>query len=509
MKRGNVKAIALVAMCFALFMANLDDTVVNVALPKIQMSLDSGVSGLQWVINAYTLTAASLLMTSGTLGDIYGRKRVLLTGLVIFTISSVICGFAPSLEVLIAGRILQGVGAAALIPSTLAIVADTFPDPKEQTFAIGIWSAVSGLAFIAGPVLGGLLVDTLGWQSVFFLNIPMGAIAFALTSRAVKESKSLHKQRLDVPGLLLSIVLLACLAYAFTEGNTGGGRSLLGVAALSFLGFLWVESRSRHPMLPLPLFKNPTFAIVNVVSVLLLFTLVGLLFMFSLFLQQVQGYSAAAAGLRFLPLNGAFAIALLCSGWFAARLGWRTTITVGLVVAGLATLSFLRINADTEYRAIAPNLVLSGFGAGLALAPLTAAAMSTVISSQVGIASAILSTSNRLGGVLGVALQGTIFSQQLREELGRLLTSWGLPSNLQEQIIANALHGSSKVPDDLPASISPLALQQATNNAFVSGMHAVVLVAAIALLMGAVLVLTFVAPTFKQATKKSPLLIKR
>lgn len=509
MKRGNVKAIALVAMCFALFMANTDDTVVNVALPKIQMSLDSGVSGLQWVINAYTLTTASLLLTSGTLGDIYGRKRVLLVGLVIFTFSSLICGFAPSLEVLIAGRILQGVGAAALIPSTLAIVADTFPDPQEQTFAIGIWSAVSGIAFIAGPVLGGFLVDTLGWQSVFFLNIPMGVIAFALTSRAVKESKSLHKQRLDVPGLLLSIVLLACLAYAFTEGNTGGGRSLLGFAALSFLGFLWVESRSRHPMLPLPLFKNPTFAIVNVVSVLLLFTLVGLLFMFSLFLQQVQGYSAAAAGLRFLPLNGAFAIALLCSGWFAARLGWRTTITVGLVVAGLATLSFLRISADTEYRAIAPNLVLSGFGAGLALAPLTAAAMSTVISSQVGIASAILSTSNRLGGVLGVALQGTIFSQRLREELSRLLTSWGLPSNLQEQIITNALHGGSKVPNDLPTSISPLALQQATNNAFVSGLHAVVLVAAIALLMGAVLVLTFVAPTFKQATKKSPLLIKR
>ncbi|WP_052672354.1 MFS transporter [Aliterella atlantica] len=509
MKRGSVKAIALVAMCCALFMANLDDTVVNVALPKIQMSLDSGVSGLQWVVNAYTLTAASLLLTSGTLGDIYGRKRVLLVGLVIFTISSLICGFAPNLEILIAGRVLQGVGAAALIPSTLAIVTDTFPDPQEQTKAIGIWSAVSGIAFIAGPVLGGLLVDTLGWQSVFFLNIPMGAIAFALTVRAVKESKGLRDRRLDVPGLLLSIVILACLAYAFTEGNTGGSGALLIFAGISFGSFLWVESRTAYPMLPLPLFKNPTFAIVNVVSVLLLFTLVGLLFMFSLFLQQVQGYSAAAAGLRFLPLNGAFAIALLCSGWFAARLGWRSAITVGLVLAGVATLSFLRISPNTEYRAIVSTLVISGFGAGLALAPLTAAAMSTVISSQVGIASAILSTSNRLGGVLGVALQGTIFSQQLTSELGRLLTSWGLPANLQEQIIANALHGGNKIPANLPPSISPQALQQATNEAFVSGLHAVVLVGSIALLVGAVLVLTFVAPNFNQSAEKSPLLVKR
>lgn len=509
MKRGNVKAIALVAMCFALFMANTDDTVVNVALPKIQMSLNSGVSGLQWVVNAYTLTAASLLLTSGTLGDMYGRKRVLLVGIVIFTISSLICGFAPNLEILIAGRILQGVGTAALIPSTLAIVTDTFPEPQEQVKAIGIWSAVSGIAFIAGPVLGGVLVDTLGWQSVFFLNIPMGAIAFLLTVRAVKESKSLHAGRLDVPGLLLSIVTLACLAYAFTEGNTGEAKLLVILAGVSFCSFLWVEAHSPYPMLPLPLFKNPTFAIVNVVSVLLLFALVGLLFMFSLFLQQVQGYSAAAAGLRFLPLNGAFAIALLCSGWFAARLGWRNAITVGLVLAGIATLSFLRISADTEYRAIASNLVISGFGAGLALAPLTAAAMSTVVSSQVGIASAILSTSNRLGGVLGVALQGTIFSQQLRENLGRSLTSWDFPAKLQEQIIVNALHGSSKVPSNLPANISPIALQQATNEAFVSGLHAVVLVGAIALLLGALLVMTFVAPNFNQAAKKSPVLVKR
>lgn len=432
MNRGRVKAIILGAMCFALFMANLDDTVMNVALPKIQTSLDSGVSGLQWILNAYTLSAASLVLTSGTLGDIYGRKRVFLAGLVIFTIASFICGLAPNLGILIAGRTLQGIGAASLVPSSLAILADTFPKPDEKAKAIDIWSAVSGIALVAGPVLGGLFVDTLGWQSVFFLNVLLGAIAFVVTSRILRESKNPSQQRLDVPGLVFSVVLLASLTYALTEGNAGVWRSpllvlLLVVAGLSLLGFLVIESRSSHPMLPLHLFSNPTFAIVNVVSVLVFFTLVSLLFIFSLFLQQVQGYSAAAAGLRFLPLNGAFVIASLVSGWFAARLGWRFAITAGLLLAGVATFSFIGISADTEYGAIIWKLVLSGFGGGLTLAPLAAVAMSCTPPTQAGIASAVLNTSNRLGGVLGVALQGTIFTQRLASDLARSLIAWGVP----------------------------------------------------------------------------------
>lgn len=502
----RVKAITLTTMAFVLFMANLDDTVMNVALPKIQTSLGSGVSELQWILNAYTLSAASLILTSGTLGDIYGRKRVFLGGLVVFTIASVVCGLAPNLGILIAGRALQGIGAAALVTITLSILTDTFPEPKERAKALGIWAGVSGLALVAGPVLGGLLVDTVGWQSVFFLNVPLGAIAFVVSSRVVRESKNPSKQRLDVPGLVLSIILLASLTYALTEGNAGVWRSplivlLLAVAGLSLLGFLIVESHSSHPMLPLHLFKNPTFAVVNVVSVLVFFTLVSLLFIFSLFLQQVQGYSAAAAGLRFLPLNGAFVIASLVSGWFAARLGWRFTITAGLLLAGVTTLSFIRISADTEYGAIMWILVLSGFGGGLTLAPLTAAAMSTVLPTQAGIASGVLNTSNRLGGVLGIALQGTILTQWLASDLKRSLMAWGLPSNLQQRLIADALHGGVNLHRDLPASISPVALHQAINNAFVSGLHAAVFVASVALLAGAFLILAFVPPTFNRRSK--------
>ncbi|MBW4454718.1 MAG: MFS transporter [Nostoc indistinguendum CM1-VF10] len=513
MNQDRVKAVTLAAMCFALFMANLDDTVMNMALPKIQTSLGSGLSGLQWILNAYTLPAASLVLPSGTLGDIYGRKRVFLSGLVIFTIASVICGFAPSLSILIAGRALQGIGAAALVPGSLSIIADTFPEPKEKAKALGIWAAVSGLALVAGPVLGGLLVDTLGWQSVFFLNLPLGAIAFRVTSRVVRESKDPNRQRLDLPGLLLSVIFLGSLTYALTEGNAGLWRSpliilLLMVAGLSLVAFLFVESRSSHPMLPLSLFQNSTFTVVNIVEILVFFTLVSLLFIFSLFLQQVQGYSATAAGLRFLPMNGAFVIASICSGWFASRFGWRFTITTGLILASIATFSLIRINANTEYGVILWSLILSGFGSGLTLAPLAAVGLSSAPSTKVGIASAVINASNRLGNILGVAIQGTILTQQLASNLARSLSTWGLPSNLQDRLIADVLHGGFKVPSDLPINISGQAMHQAISNAFVSGLHATVLVASIALCGGAFLILVFVQPTFNQVTKNSFLSIK-
>ncbi|MEH2326495.1 MAG: MFS transporter [Nostoc sp.] len=511
MSRGRVKTITLATMCFVSFIAHLDTTVVNVALPKIQINLGSSMSALQWILNAYTLPTASLILTSGTLGDIYGRKRIFLAGLVIFTIASVVCGFAPSLGILIAGRTLQGIGAAALVPSSLAILADAFPEPKEKTKAIGIWAAVSAIALVTGPVLGGLLVDTLGWRSVFLLNLSLGVIAFGVTSRVVKESQNPSRQSLDVPGLVLSIVLMASLTYALTQGNAGVGQSplsfwLLAVSGLSLVGFLVIESHSSHPMLPLYLFNNRTFAIVNVVSVLVFFTFASLLFIFNLFLQQVQGYSATATGLGFLPLNAAYVISLLCSGWFAARLGWRFAISMGLILMAVATLSLIKISADTEYQTIMWNLILSGLGGGLTVAPLAAAAMSSVSSTQAGIASAVLNTSNSLGGVLGVALQGTILTQSLASDLRRSLSAWGLPTNLQDRLIAGALHGGA---NDLPASISGLAFHQAFSDAFVSGLHTALLIASVALLAGAFLVLLFVQPTFNQVTKNSLISIKQ
>ncbi|MFN6487312.1 MULTISPECIES: MFS transporter [unclassified Nostoc] len=502
MNRDRVKLATLGAICSGLFMTNLDETIMHMALPKIQSSLDSGVSGLQWVLNAYTLAEASLILIGGTLGDIYGRKRVFLIGLVIFTIASTVCGFAPNLGILIAGRTLQGIGAAVLIPGSLAILTHTFNQPKEKAKAIGMWSGISGLALIAGPVLGGLLVDSLGWQSVFFLNIPLGIIAFVVSSRFIGEVKNQTLQRLDIPGLVLSVILLTSISYTLTEGNAGG-RSLhiivqIGVIGVSLLAFLVVESRSSHSMLPLNLFKNSTFLVVNVVSILVFFTLASLLFIFSLFLQQIQGYSAIEAGLRFLPINGSFILASFVSGWLAARLGLRLLIAMGLMLAGLATLAFIGISPDTEYGAIWWKLALCGFGSGLTLAPLKTTAMSTAPPTQLGIASAVINTSDRIGSILGIALQGKILTQQLTSNLKRSLLAWGVPPDIQDRIVADALHSGTKLSTDLPASITSDALTQAISNAFVSGLNSIVFVAGIALISGAFLILAFVKSTFEK-----------
>jgi len=305
--RSLVKVTTLGAMCFPLFMANLDNTVVSLVLPKIQTSLGSNFSGLQWVLNAYTLAAASLVLISATLGNIYGRKRVFLTGLVIFMMASVVCGLSPSGGILIAGRTLQGIGAAALIPTSLFILADTFPKPKEKAKALVIWSLVSVIALVAGPGFGKLLLDTLGWQSLFFLNVPLSAIAFWVTARVVKEAINSTKQRLNLSVLALSIVLLATLTYALTQGNNGLWQSplilWLLVDGLSLMAFLSVEYSSSRPMLSLRLFSNQRFGVFNFVSVLAFFTVVSLPLSFNVFLQQAQGYSTTGNYQNLNPLQ--------------------------------------------------------------------------------------------------------------------------------------------------------------------------------------------------------------
>jgi EmrB/QacA subfamily drug resistance transporter len=494
---SSIQAITLGAMCLALFITNLDDTIVNVALPKIQSGFGVSLSGLQWVLNAYTLPLASLVLPSGAVGDVYGRKRVFLTGLVLFIVASLICGFAPNLSILITGRILQGIGAAALIPGSLVLLVDAFPDLNDRTKAIGVWCAVSGLALIAGPALGGLLIDTLGWQSIFFLNLPLGVITFWLTLQFVQELQQSHQRRLDLPGIILSILFLATITYALTEEHRGAWASplfvgFLIVAGVSLAAFIMIETRNPDPMLPLHLFKIPTFTVVTVVQVLVFFTIVSLLFIFSLFLQQVQGYSATEAGLRFLPLNGAFIAASFISGWLAARLGWRVTIATGLIGAGIATLSFIQINPDTEYSAIWGKLLLSGFGGGLTLSPLAAAAMSSVSPAQSGVAAALLNTSTRLGSILGITIQGNILARQLTSHLTASLMVWNLPATARDQIIAEALQNVAKISSTLPNNVSLPALHQAIRQSFVSGVHTTVITASLCLFTGAALILIFV-----------------
>ncbi len=497
----KTQTMTLIAMCLALGMSALDDTVVNVALPSLQANLGLSVTGLQWMLNGYLLPIACLVLPAGLLGDMYGRRQVFLLGLLVFVGASVWVGLAAGGQMAIAGRLLQGIGAAALLPTSLAILSDVFPNPKERTKAIGIWSGVSGLALIVGPALGGVLVDSLGWRSIFFLNVPLGVATFWLTCRAVPMSRkmgrrSLQKRRLDFPGMVLSVVTLATLVTMLT-GSEGAslfsGRSLiLGLLTLSSAAaFIFIESRSAYPMLPLRLFSQPTFASAIVVNALLFFMLVSLLFLFSLFLQQVQGYSAVATGIRFLPLNGAFILASIVSGYASARLGWRKAITAGFLLAAVGVLSLWQVQANTPYIAMLWQLMLVGFGVGFTLSPLTAAGMGSAPAAQSGVAAALLNTSTRLGGALGIAVQGSVFTQGLGLSLGRSLFELGLAPAAAQAVVAEALgHGATR-PDRLLAAlgdastVSLVTLEQTIHQAFVSGLHSVVWACGIALLVGA------------------------
>lgn len=484
-------------MSLVMLIINMDDTAVNVALPTIQYDLNISLSRLQWIFTANALPATSFVLSTGTLADIYGHKRIFLWGLFCYGFGCLICGIAAGLGVLLVGRAFQGLGDAALVQASLSIMTDTFPKENEKAKAIGIWTAVSGVALVTGPVIGGLLVDKLGWQSIFFMNLPLAIFTFWLTLRVVKEVKNPTQQSVDVPGLVLSIIFLSSFIYALNEVNHGVWRSpliigLLAIAGISLFAFLMIESHSSHPMLPLNLFRNLNFTILNIVSILAFLTLITLLFGVNLFLQQIQGYSAVETGIRFLPFNGAFIVASLVSGWLVARLGWRFAIVTGLMLMCITTFSFVGVNADTRYEAIWGRLVVYGFGAGSTLAPMSSCVMNSVPIAKSGIAAAANNTCSRIGWIIGVTLQGTILTQLLTSNLKRSFVNWGIPTNLQNTIIANALQGGAKIPANLPSNISNSIYQQTFNNAFVSGLHVSVIAASIVSFAGVLLILIFV-----------------
>ncbi|MEO1402379.1 MAG: MFS transporter, partial [Cyanobacteria bacterium J06635_1] len=366
----------------------------------------------------------------------------------------------------------------------------------------GIWSAVSALAMVAGPGLGGLLVDTVGWHSIFWVNVPLGVITLLMTLSSVKKDKTPARQPLDWPGLLLSITSIALLAYTLTHAHDGRWLSserllLLGLTALSF-GLFWVfELRSPHPVIPLALLKNRRFIPVCITQTLVFFMSGGLFFILSLFLQHVQGYSATMTGLCFLPMNGAIIVASFASGWIAARLGWRFPILSGLVIVTVALLSLTRIGISTEYSEILWTLVLAGFGGGLTIPTLAATAMNSVLPSQEGIASALSSISIQLGGILGIAIQGALFSGRLTAALKQSLIGWNFPQALQTQILGDALQSLTTVPNNLPVPTE--VLQQAIRDAFVSGLRSVLLLAALAVIVSIVFIL-FVPSKYRAST---------
>jgi EmrB/QacA subfamily drug resistance transporter len=496
----KTQLITLGTLCFALFMVMLDSTVVNLALHTIQLKLHADYTELQWIVDAYILLLASLLLTGGTLGDMLGRRRVFAFGVALFTLGSLACALAPSISYLIAFRALQGVGAAALMPSTLSILTKTFPDPAERAKAIGTWAGVSGLALAIGPLVGGTMVDNWGWQSIFQINVPIGIIALFFALRFIPESSDRDGRGLDLFGQAFAIVGLAALTYAFIEANTYGWTStrilscfIASAIALSL--FIVIELRGRSPMLQLGFFRNATFAGANAVGVIISFAFFGAMFFLSLFMQQVQGYSATRAGVLQLPATLGVMTAAILSGRIVARSGSRLPITIGLTAIGVAMLLLTGVQPTTAYASYWPWLLVMGVGMGLVMAPMTAAIMSTVPAARAGMASATSNTMRQVGSVFGIAVLGNLVTRRSTHDFRAALHVMRLPAQLVERILAGFSQGGQAPAGAAPRGVDMAAVHVAGNAAFTSGMHVALWVSGVLLLLGAPIALVTIRNT--------------
>ncbi|MCK2218344.1 MFS transporter [Actinomadura sp. ATCC 31491] len=403
----------LTLTCVGQFMVLLDNTIVGAALPDMQQRLHTGLTGLQWIVDAYVLLVAMLLLSGGVFADRFGRRRVFLAGVVVFTAASVVCALAPSLGWLIAGRVLQGVGAAALSPASLALLTAAYPAPAERVRAIGLWAGFSGLGLAAGPLAGGILAEGFGWPAIFLVNVPIGGLLLLAGLRVLGESRNPGAPPIDVPGTVLSVAGVGAVTYGLIEGGSRGWASpvILGAFAAGLVllaAFVVVEGRAPTPMLPLRLFRQRLFTVSNTAMVVVGFALMGSSFFFSQFFVHVQGTSILVAGLRTLPVSLAMVILSPYAGRLAARYEFRVVVSAGLALAGLGLLALGLVHADTGYGNVWWRLALAGIGFAFTMSPLTGAAIQAVSPREGGLASGVSSTTRQIGAVLGVAVLGAI-----------------------------------------------------------------------------------------------------
>jgi EmrB/QacA subfamily drug resistance transporter len=398
-----------------LFIVGLDNTIVNIALPSLRVDLHASTSGLQWIIDAYTLVLASLLVLGGSTGDRLGRRRVFQTGLTLFTIGSLLCSVAPSLGWLIAFRALQAVGGSMLNPVALSIITNVFREPRERARAIGVWGAVIGFSQALGPLLGGVLVDSLSWRAIFWINVPFGIAAFVMAMRFVPESKAPHPRRLDPIGQTMVLVLLATVTYGIIEGPSRGWGSLEIVAcfvvgAAALVGLLTYEPRRREPLLDLRFFRSVPFSGATIIAVCAFASLAGFLFLNTIYLQEVRGLSTLHAGLYQLPMAAMILIGAPLSGRIVAARGARVPLLIAGVAFVAGILPFTQVTATTPAWHLWISYVLFGIGFSMVNAPITNTAVSGMPREQAGVAAAIASTSRQVGGSLGVAVIGAVVS---------------------------------------------------------------------------------------------------
>ena len=412
-RSGLSTSLTLAAMSLGYGVVQLDVTIVNTALDSIGTSLGGGVAELQWVVSAYTIAFAAFILTAGALGDRIGAKRVFMAGFAIFTAASVACALAPNATVLIAARGIQGLGAAILVPNSLALLSHAYPDEKQRGRAVGIWAAGASLALISGPLFGGALIALVGWRSIFLVNLPIGLAGMWLSWRHASETTRSLSREIDLPGQIAAIAALSCLAGAIIEGGTLGWSHPLVIAGfvasvvLAVL-FVWQERGAAQPMLPLSLFQHRLFALTSMVGLLVNVAFYGLIFVFSLYFQRINGLSPLSTGLAFLPMMGAVLPVNLVAARVSERIGAPATIAAGAVLSALGCLALLGIGPGTSYRAIGAQLTIIGAGLGLLVPPLTSTLLGSVEKSRSGIAAGVLNATRQTGSVLGVALFGSL-----------------------------------------------------------------------------------------------------
>jgi len=415
---GDAKSIAIiVATSLGFVLVQLDVSIVNVALGTIGRELHASVAGLQWVVDAYTVVFAALLLSGGALGDRMGARRAFVAGYVVFICASIGCGLAPTAPLLIGARVLQGVGAALLIPGSLALVNHAFgSDARTRAVAIGLWTAAGSIALAAGPIVGGALIQSVGWRSIFFVNVPLGAIGVWLTLRAVSETRA-GGGAFDLPGQALAVATLGSLIAAVIGAGSGGWHSPLvlggfGVAVVCGTAFVFCEARTRAPMLPLQLFARPAFRSAVLIGLAINFTFYGELFVLSLFWQRTQGFSPLRTGLAFLPICVSIGIANLVAGRIVADRGPRPAMIGGLAIAALGYLLLSFSGPATPYLAMLPALLIFPFGIGAAVPAMTTALLASVPKERSGIAAGVLNAARQAAGALGVAVVGALFAAQ-------------------------------------------------------------------------------------------------
>jgi MFS transporter, DHA2 family, methylenomycin A resistance protein len=413
---GLSRSLTLAAMSLGYGVVQLDVTIVNTALNSIGASLGGGVSELQWVVSSYTIAFAAFILTAGALGDRIGAKRVFMAGFAIFTAASIACAAAPGSSILIVARSVQGLGAAILVPNSLALLRHAYPDETQRGRAVGIWAAGASLALVSGPLVGGALIAMVGWRWIFLVNLPIGLAGLWLSWRYASETTRTPQRRIDLPGQIAAISALGCLAGAIIAAGTLGWSSVVviaGFVAAVVLAVLFVlqELRAPQPMLPLSLFRHRLFALTALVGLLVNVAFYGLIFVFSLYFQRVNRLSPLETGLAFLPMMGAVLPVNLLAAGIAERIGAPATITAGALLSALGCLALLGIEPGTSYWAIGAQLMMIGGGLGLLVPPLTSTLLGSVDKSRAGIAAGVLNATRQTGSVLGVALFGSLAGQ--------------------------------------------------------------------------------------------------